>query len=179
MTRTAGRTLIVLIVGALALSARPTQAQNGPYYAVPSWDQTLPNSTRFIVVMGGAAVLDRETGLVWEQAPNVSRNFTQPEAIAQCLVNRTTGGRSGWRLPTLPELSRLLGPTTGGNTPTSFPSGTPFSLASGTSFWTVTPDPFNAGAYYLVFIDPSAQFNQTFSAEGLPEAVWCTQGPSS
>ncbi len=30
----------------------------------PSWDQVLPASERFVLVMGGAAVLDKETGLV-------------------------------------------------------------------------------------------------------------------
>ena len=33
------------------------------------WSQILPAATRFQLVMGGAAVLDRETGLVWEQSP--------------------------------------------------------------------------------------------------------------
>lgn len=44
---------------------------NGPYYAEPSWDQKLPAATRFVVLMdwNNEAVLDRETGLVWEQAP--------------------------------------------------------------------------------------------------------------
>ena len=46
----------------------PAQAASGigPYYAMPSWDQTLPAATRFIVLtnMGSEAVLDRETGLV-------------------------------------------------------------------------------------------------------------------
>src|SRR5262249_15328144 len=41
---------------------------NGPYYAEPSWDQMLPASTRFIVLsnFNSEAVLDRETGLVWQ-----------------------------------------------------------------------------------------------------------------
>ena len=41
----------------------------------PSWDQVLPANERFVLAMGGAAVLDKETGLVWEQSPetNVAR----------------------------------------------------------------------------------------------------------
>src|SRR5215203_5979222 len=35
----------------------------------PTWSQTLPVAERFVLVMGGVAVLDKETGLVWEQAP--------------------------------------------------------------------------------------------------------------
>jgi hypothetical protein len=36
----------------------------------PTWSQTLPTAVRFVAVLGGAAILDRETGLVWESAPD-------------------------------------------------------------------------------------------------------------
>jgi hypothetical protein len=41
-------------------------SEPGPYYALPSWDQQLPASTRWITLTNwsSAAVLDRETGLV-------------------------------------------------------------------------------------------------------------------
>src|SRR5215813_9983343 len=83
----------------------------GPYYATPSWDQTLPASTRFIVLsnMSNAAVLDRETGLVWEQSPS-THSFIWEEAQRRC-NGLTTGGRLGWQLPTLQELASLLDPT--------------------------------------------------------------------
>lgn len=61
--------LAVAMLGALALGTGPAKAattEAGPYYSLPSWDQTLPASTRFIVLsnFASAAVLDRETGLV-------------------------------------------------------------------------------------------------------------------
>ena len=72
--------LIVLVM--VAFVTGPANAQttaNGPYYATPSWDQTLActttaNCPRFIVLsnMSSAAVLDRETGLVWERSPSTS-----------------------------------------------------------------------------------------------------------
>jgi quinol-cytochrome oxidoreductase complex cytochrome b subunit len=37
----------------------------------PSWHQILPASERFEVVMGGGAVLDKETGLVWAKDANI------------------------------------------------------------------------------------------------------------
>ena len=35
----------------------------------PAWSQSLPAPERFQLVLGGAGVLDKETGLVWEQTP--------------------------------------------------------------------------------------------------------------
>src|SRR5262247_3707722 len=85
----------------------PAHAQTtgaGPYYATPSWDQTLPSATRFIVLsnFGGQAVLDRETGLVWEKSPNTAPMLWEP-ALEYC-INHRVGDRQGWRLPTMAEL---------------------------------------------------------------------------
>ncbi len=92
----------------LTLSAGPAGAATtaaGPYYANPSWDQQLAASTRFVVLSnwidaahpsGGAAVLDRETGLVWEISPSTS-NFGWADAQVHCNGLRT-GNRLGWRL---------------------------------------------------------------------------------
>src|SRR5215510_8701144 len=96
------------------LVGAPAYAQTtapGPYYATPSWDQTLPASTRFVVLsnMANAAVLDRETGLVWHRSPIPG---TRPffDASGQCLVSKT-GNRAGWRLPTVNELQSLFDPS--------------------------------------------------------------------
>jgi hypothetical protein len=53
------------ILGSLPFASEPVIAQstqNGPYYANPSWDQQLPDATRFIVLLNwnSEAVLDRE-----------------------------------------------------------------------------------------------------------------------
>src|SRR5688500_11468228 len=71
---------VVIAFALLSLSTAGARAQTvapGPYYATPSWDQTLACNTiatcpRFIVLsnMNSDAVLDRETGLVWERAPS-------------------------------------------------------------------------------------------------------------
>ena len=61
------------LLAGVALTAGPAQAVDavGPYYAIPAWDQSLPASTRFVVLTnwGQQAVLDKETGLVWERSP--------------------------------------------------------------------------------------------------------------
>jgi hypothetical protein len=67
MKRSLSRTFGLISLGMIGLASGPAGAAttaNGPYYATPSWDQTLPASTRFIVLSNFAseAVLDRETG---------------------------------------------------------------------------------------------------------------------
>ncbi|MFZ1748524.1 MAG: DUF1566 domain-containing protein, partial [Nitrospirales bacterium] len=83
----------------------------------PAWDKVLPandtgdpcRSSRFTCVMGGQAVLDNETGLVWEKSPetNFSSISSWGPARVACL-NKNVGGRKGWRLPSVQELSSLV-----------------------------------------------------------------------
>src|SRR5437773_10715904 len=121
------RTLTVgfFVATLMAMGAGPAQAVTsaGPYYAEPSWDQQLQCDTqatcpRFIVLSnwidtshpsGGAAVLDRETGLVWERSP-LTTTHDWPAARTACTHSRTVGGRKGWRLPSVHELASLVDP---------------------------------------------------------------------
>ena len=98
-----GAVVIALLGGTTGLA----EAQNGPYYPPPSWDQTLACPTenscpRFIVVMSGEAVLDRETGLVWERSPSTQALLPWQAAQATC-NRRLVGNRKGWRLPTIQD----------------------------------------------------------------------------
>ncbi len=77
--------IIGLAVGLVAGSVLAQTTANGPYYATPSWNQQLPASTRFIVLANwsNAAVLDRETGLVWERSPGTGTfDWLNADAIA-------------------------------------------------------------------------------------------------
>lgn len=176
-------------LGALALSLvvpRPAQAQtvaNGPYYASPSWDMTLPAAQRFIVLanMNGDAVLDRETGLVWERSPvalgNGTITFTWMNARTQCAF-RLTGGRKGWRLPTIHELNSLVDTSVAFHDLALSP-GHPFLNVQPASarYWSATRDSRSPDWVWL------AQFN---AAPGLALAlstasaqvyhVWCVRG---
>lgn len=111
----------------LALPAwAATTVGNGAYYSVPSWSQTLAPTTRFLVLanFNQEAVLDRETGLVWQRStlPGI---YSFGEAEVQCFASRV-GGRMGWRLPSIQELTSLFDPAA---TAAPFlPAGHPFSV---------------------------------------------------
>jgi hypothetical protein len=164
----------------------------------PSWDQVLDstngaagpvnpptgcNSDRFKCVMNYQqcsgfcftifpAVLDEETGLVWQRAPSSSAGWDIASQIFCAGAN--TGQRGGWRLPTVSEFMSLV---SGGAANGSLPPGNPFSGVSTTDpYWTsneVLDTPANA----LTVSVHSAQ------GAGTPKVnsadVWCVRGASS
>src|SRR5262245_57230698 len=106
-------------------ASAPASAQTtapGPYYATPSWDQTLPASTRFVVLsnFNNQAVLDRETGLVWQRTISGGGSWSN---VSGACVHEPIGGRFGWRTPSVAELASLVDPT---QTNPALPLGHPF-----------------------------------------------------
>jgi hypothetical protein len=135
-------------LGSFSLAAGPAAADSvGPYYATPSWDQTLPSSTRFIVLsnFNSEAVLDRETGLVWEKSPSTSLFAWQTSILAGSPFepaqahcnNLSKGNRKGWRLPTAQELASLVDPSPSVASPT-LPSGHPFTNVQSSGYWSAS-----------------------------------------
>jgi hypothetical protein len=168
------RSLVGLsLSGVILLAGAPAQAQttsNGPYYATPSWDQTLPAATRFIILsnFAGAAVLDRNTGLVWEKSPETTTQTWQ-SARATC-IEKNVGGQLGWRLPGIPELFSLMDRA---NSQPSLPTGHPFLNVQSNFYWSATSDAvFPIAAWSGSFFNGSAgDFNKTFTAH-----AWCVRG---
>jgi hypothetical protein len=181
----------LIALGLVTLVASPAKAQTvapGPYYATPSWDQTLPCTTvatcpRFIVLsnMNNEAVLDRETGVVWERSPigipGVPLTF---HSIAGDVCNnKRTGGRFGWRLPNVQELTSLVDPSV----PfpgLALPPGHPFiGIDTNENYWAANLGPENASpptkASVVTFNgtpgEVTAQLNFTVTAH-----VWCVRG---
>ena len=165
-----------LALGLALLAAGPAGAQTtapGPHYALPSWDMTLPSATRFIVLsnLGSMAVLDRETGLVWERSPDGDGRRWQ-QAQSHC-NNRVVGGRKGWRVPQAQELASLVDPGVAAPGPT-LPPGHPF-LGVGTIYWTVTASTqVGPGSWVVDF------FGGLVGAMGNDnlQSVWCVRGSS-
>lgn len=127
-----GVSLVTAVYLTLAMGTGQAQTTaNGPYYATPSWDQKLQCDTalscpRFIVLSNwnSDAVLDRESGLVWQRMPiGPSSANSQTDAVKACW-GATTGGRAGWRLPRAEELMSLADPSNSANS--SLPPGNPF-----------------------------------------------------
>ena len=157
-----------------AVSAEAQTSAAGPYYAVPSWDQKLPSSTRFIVLSNwnNEAVLDRETGLVWERTlgGGISDWFV---ANSTCIV-KTVGGRLGWHLPTIQELASLIDPSVAAPGPT-LPAGHPFINVAAAGYWSSTSQAPAATQAWTV--DFSSGFILGFREKGTTfRNVWCTRG---
>jgi hypothetical protein len=94
-----------------------------------AWNRQLPatggcTSARFKCVLDDDAVLDRETGLVWERVP-LATVHTWASATARCR-NLVIAGRGGWRLPPVEELESLYDPSAA--TTVRLPTGHPFTV---------------------------------------------------
>ena len=162
--------LALWLIGMWLGVSAPAQADSvGPYYATPSWDQTLPAATRFIVLsnFASAAVLDRETGLVWEKVPSTSF-FNWLNASIHC-VQLNLGGRKGWRLPTIQELASLVDPTAFNP---SLPSGHPFTVQSSV-YWSATTVANNSAVAWVVDFNNGLVGSLDRSFSGL---AWCVRG---
>jgi hypothetical protein len=81
-----------------------------PLYAVAG-DRRSNNARRRFKLLSDfkdKAVLDRETGLVWERQPS-NQTFAWPNARLHC-AQKAVGERGGWRLPAFNELASLVDP---------------------------------------------------------------------
>jgi hypothetical protein len=171
----------LLVLGALlAPSAEAQTVAVGPYYATPAWDQTFPctalaNCPRFVVLSNFAsnAVLDRETGLVWERSPSLT-GVNYFFAHERCL-NLDTGGRKGWRVPGIQEMMSLIDPSV--SSAPRLPVGHPFTdMTAATPFYmTATLSTDRSEGVWAVNLNLG--INNFFSDRRLNFVrVWCVRG---
>lgn len=122
------------------------------------------------VLVNDEAVLDRETGLVWDRQPSES-TMDWDSAIRAC-HDRDRGGRLGWRLPSVSETLSLLDT----QSVDGLPDGHPFTLPAATDkFWTSTRN--TASDTRSMRIDVS----DALVADELRDAAngfWCVRGSS-
>lgn len=91
---------------------------------------------RFTLVLGGAAVKDSQTGLIWEQEPDREHDVWS-RSNERCTA-KTVGGQSGWRGPTIDELKTLIDLS---QHDPALPAGHPFTNIKSEIYWTSTPHP--------------------------------------
>jgi uncharacterized protein DUF1566 len=147
----------------------------------PTWDQVIPNAAdRFKLVMDTcpgstppcfAAVLDKETGLIWEKSPDTSMR-TWDIAGGYCL-NKAVGGRKGWRLPTIEELTSLMDPSVPPGPTLS--AGHPFVNVQPAGYWSASTHATDTLIAWLVDIYygnifPYYKWNDT------NVFAWCVRG---
>jgi hypothetical protein len=129
--------------------------QNGSSQPV-DWVDHKPNS-RFAIYNPGNStnpsddlVFDKETGLIWPRDANKIGQYNWLDANTLCR-HFELGNRSGWRLPTVEELSSLIDP---GQSNLALPAGHPFGniqYGSGVNpYWTSTNYENPSGAAWFV-----------------------------
>jgi hypothetical protein len=175
-----GLTLIAMWAGVISAgSLDPTDPPGSTMKSLddvpPSWHRTLSStggcaSERFDCVLDGNAVLDRETGLVWEKVPDTN-TMAWDSAITAC-QNRYYAGRMGWRLPTVSELMTLNDTTQG---ETGLPDDHPFTVGDFDAFWTSTEDPVSTGRAIRFDFDVFLTSSELVDTAQL---AWCVRAPS-
>jgi hypothetical protein len=142
---------------------------------VPAWHQNLNSngcgSARWTCVFGNAAVLDNETGLVWEKTPLWNGTDTWSNAQTLC-TSDPAGGKYGWRLPTAAELLTLKDANT-----LDLVAGNPFSGVAGHAFWSATNAPEDPGrARYIIFAQFASNEQTAPKTQSTIAGIWCVRG---
>jgi hypothetical protein len=130
------------------------------------WDTNNPSASRFATAFPGA-VLDKNTGLVWEQAPDANPR-TWAAATSFC-VNRNVGDTRGWRLPSVAELASVIDPTL----PAPFVPASVFTGVQSAGYWSATTLADNPALAWFVLFGTGGGNTGT---KAVSFQVWCVRG---
>lgn len=91
---------------------------------------------RFVILaaFNNDAVLDKNTGLVWEKSPDTA--ITSWVGARRSCINKNVGGQQGWRLPAIAELASLTDPSVA--LPPILPPGHPFLNVQSEVYWSAS-----------------------------------------
>jgi len=121
-------------------------------------------------VPSGGTVLDKQTGLTWQQAP-APMTYTWANAMTYCSGNVAALPGSGWRLPAIKELQALVDDSVAAPGPTIDTSAFPSTPAA--IFWSSTPAvQFSSANAWSVYFDNGSTYP---SATGTAENVRCVR----
>ena len=129
-----------------------------------------PKRFRVLSDFNDEAVLDKETGFVWEREPAIG-SVDWVQAINTCL-DTEVGGRLGWRLPAAWELFTLIDLTEANP---ALPAGHPFilSFTGDDDFWTAERLPDTITNAQTVELNPGQRDSALISAN---RHFWCVRG---
>jgi len=157
------------MAGSLEPSAAPAPTMKTLDQIPPAWSQNLPGAQRFELVLGGAAVLDKETGLVWEKQPS-NYAWQWPGALNHC-IDLYLGGRGGWHLPTIEQLMSLVDRSNAG--PIKLPYDHPFINVQ-QEYWVATSSVIDPTRAWHVYFDFGGIFDPGYKTTPYP--AWCVRG---
>ena len=166
---------VVGTAGSLEPSAAPAPTMKTLDQIPPTWSTKISGAGRFVVLadFNNDAVLDKETGLVWEKSPWTT-SYQWETAVNYC-IQKQTGGRFGWHLPTVEQLSSLMDISAPGEP--KLPAGHPFTVVQPYSYWSATTSTENTNTAYLV--DFSNGFNVSAPSKTSLVSIWCVRGGQS
>ena len=165
---------VCVLVGSVstnAVSPSNSDATTNTSEPTPTWDKKLAGTSRFTVLsaFSDAAVRDDETGLVWEKTLDTTE-MSWTDARVVC-ADKDVGGRKGWRLPSISELTSLVDPSV--RSGPTLPSGHPFANVLTDVYWSATSVTDNPKNAWLVFFDTG---KATFAFKTITFHVWCVRG---
>ncbi len=123
---------------------------------------------RFSLVHDGEAVKDEQTGLLWEQSPDLIHDVWSA-SVARC-ATKTVAGQKAWRAPSVEELKSLIDLD---QQDPALPPKHPFANIKSEIFWTATPSPTDdIVAWQVSFFSGQAVTDQKSGTR----RMWCVLG---
>lgn len=165
----------LLIIGALAVAATIGFAADA-WSKATSWLAISNSADRYKILQNfnNEALLDQQTGLVWERITKAS-SFTWQEAYRNC-YNATTGGVRGWRLPTTAEILSL-----GENGSQTIPDAITSPESGEYNLWTSTPyyQDVSSGVYETARVNLAGPKVMEWGNHGINQTLGylCVRGP--
>lgn len=164
--------LLIASYGSGVTPAAATQPASASPNPTLRWDTNHPSASRFTTAFPGA-VLDTNTGLVWEQAPDATTDYKDWSTATKFCANKrvpSVGGTIGWRLPSVIELQSVQDPSLS----VPFVPASVFTGVQPASYWSATTLAADPTLAWLV------KFNfgiATPDNKSLPVFAWCVRGP--
>jgi hypothetical protein len=132
--------------------------------------EPLPPEERYVLLKGynQQAVVDKETGLIWERDPNQNGNLPWAQARQVCL-NKSVHHKKGWRLHSITELTGVWDPFI-------VQPASPFIGICCKTFWSSTVDA-SAPTTQAWTMDTANGFTRiTPLSDNM--GIWCVKGES-